>query len=123
MVYIDLVETCDPVPRDRLYKMLQKMGVSESLSTLIITLYTDFMVKIKSVLGDVESSYTTGVKQGDSLVPILFLLYFQMCIEVLQSRWTTAKSNFLYKMDSVMNGRKTNEMGDTQMEFFKSMYV
>jgi len=103
--------------------MLQKMGVLESLRTLIIALHTDFMVKIKSGLEDVETSYTTGVKQGDSLAPILFLLYFQMCIEVLNIRWTAAKPSFLYKMDSIMNGRKTNERRGTQMEFFKSMYA
>jgi len=38
--------------------MLQKMGVPESLRTLIIALHTDFMVKIKSGLEDVETSYT-----------------------------------------------------------------
>jgi len=46
-----------------------------------------------------------------------------MCIEVLDSRWTAAKPSFLYKMDGVMNGRKANERGGTQMEFFKSMYA
>ena len=44
--------------RNGLYKMLQKMGVPESLRTLIIALHTDFMVKIKSGLEDVETSYT-----------------------------------------------------------------
>ena len=81
------------------------------------------MVKIKKGLEDVETSYTTGVKQGDSLAPILFLLYFQMCIKVLDSRWTTEKPCFLYKMDGVMNERKANEKGGTRMEFFKSMYA
>ena len=123
VVFIDLVKACDSVPRDGLYKMLQKMGVPESLHTLIIALHTDFMVKIKSSLEDVETSYTKAVKQGDSLAPILSLLYFQMCIKVLDSRWTAAKPSFLYKMDSVMNGRKANERGATQMEFFKSMYA
>jgi len=99
------------------------MGVPESLCTLIIALHTDFMVKIKLGLEDVETSYTTGVKHGDSLAPILFLLYFEMCIKVLDSRWTAAKPSFLYKMDGVMNGRKANERGATQVEFFKSMYA
>ena len=67
------------------------------------------MVKINSGLEDVKTSYTTGVKQGDSLAPFLFLLYFQMCIEVLDSRWTVAKLNLLHKMDGVMHGRKANE--------------
>jgi len=123
VVFIDLVKPFDSVPRDRLYKMLQKTGVPESLRTFIIALHTDFMVKIKSGLEDVETSYTTGMKQDDSLAPIFFLLYFQMCIQVLDSRWTAAKPSFLYKMDSVMNRRKAYERGGTQMEFFKSMYA
>jgi len=109
VVFIDLVKAFDPVPRDRLHKILQRMGVPESLHTLIMAPYTDFMVKIKLGLEDVETSYTTGVKQVNSLVPILFLLYFQMCIEVLDSRWTVAKLNLLHKMDGVMHGRKANE--------------
>jgi len=103
--------------------MLQKMGVPESLRTIILALHTDFMVKIKSGLEDVETSYTTGVKQCDSLTPILFVLYFQMCIEVLDSRWIASKPSFLYKMDGIMNRRKANERGGTQMEFFKSMHA
>jgi len=99
VVFIDLVKAFDSVPRDGLYKMLQKMTLPESLRTLIIALHTDFMVKIKSGLEDVETSYTTRVKQGDSLAPILFLLYFQMCIEILDSRWTVAKPSFVFKMD------------------------
>ena len=63
------------------------------------------------------------MKQGDSLAPILVLLYFQMCIEVLDSRWTATKPSLLYKMDGVMNGRKANDRGGAQMEFFKSMYA
>jgi len=122
MVFIDLVKAFDSVSQDGLYKMLQKMGVPGSLRTLIIALHTDFMIKIKSGLEDVKTSYTTGVKQDNSLAPILFLLYFQMCIEVLDSRWTAAKPSLLYKMDGVMNGRKANERGGTQTEFFKSMY-
>jgi len=69
------------------------------------------MVKINSGLEDVKTSYTTGVKQGDSLAPFLFLLYFQMCIEVLDSRWTAAKPSFVYNMDGIMNGRKANLRG------------
>jgi len=123
VVFLDLVKAFDSVPQDGLYKMLPKMGVPESLRTLIIALHTDFMVKIKSGLEDVETSYTTGVKQGDSRAPILFLLYFKMCIEVLDTSCTAAKPSFVYKMDGVMNGRKANGRRGTQIEFFKSMYA
>ena len=40
-----------------------------------------------------------GVKQGDSLAPVLFNVYFQACIEVLDARWTAAKPSFCYDED------------------------
>jgi len=64
-----------------------------------------------------------GGKQGEFLAPIFFLLYFQMCIEVLDSRLMKAKPTFLYKMDKVMNGRRANEKWGTTMEVYTSMYA
>jgi len=78
------------------------------------------MVKNKSGLEDVQTAHTTVVKQGDSLAFIIFLLYFQMCIEVLDSRWTAAKPSFLYKMDDIINGRRANEKWGTSLEVYKS---
>ena len=83
VVYVDLIKAFDSVSRESMYKVLSKLGVPENLVDLIIRLHTNCIVKIRAGDSDVTVESTVGVKQGDSLAPVLFSLYFQACMEVL----------------------------------------
>ena len=63
------------------------------------------------------------VKQGDSLAPVLFSLYFQACMEVLHEEWKFEKANFHYKMDDTIMGRRYNTKNFDQFEFYRSLYA
>ena len=123
VVFIDLVKAFDSVSREGLYLMLGKIGVPESLIHLVISLHTNFSVKVKAGQEDVEVPYNTGVKQGDSLAPILFLAYFELAMESLHARWEVEKPAFLYKLDTVTGGRRWGEGGGTLMELYRSFYA
>jgi hypothetical protein len=83
IVYVDLIKAFDSVSRESMYKVLSKLGVPDNLIALVVRLHTNCMVKIKAGDSDVLVESNVGVKQGDSLAPILFSLYFQACMEVL----------------------------------------
>jgi hypothetical protein len=88
-----------------MYKVLSKLGVPDNLVNLVIRLHTNCMVKINTGDSDVEVESNVGVKQGDSLAPVLFSLYFQACMEVLAEQWEFEKPHFAYRLDDVPLGR------------------
>ncbi len=119
VVYVDLIKAFDLVSRESMYKVLSKLGVPENLVDLIIRLHTNCIVKIRAGDSDVTVESTAGVKQGDSLAPVLFSLYFQACMEVLADQWVFEKPLFAYKLDNVLTGRKYNVKPDAYFEFYR----
>jgi hypothetical protein len=109
VVFVDLVKAFDSVPREGLMQVLRKMGVPARLRSLIASLHSNFMVKVKAGEEDVAMHYTTGVKQGDSLAPILFNVYIQACLELLDARWGVRKAEYKWLPDEVLTGRSIHK--------------
>ena len=82
VAFVDLVKAFDRVPRGMLIHVLQKYGAPEKFCNLISRLHSGVKVKIRVAGKEVVIDSTVGVKQGDSLAPILFLIYMQACMEV-----------------------------------------
>jgi len=76
-VFVDLIKAFDSVPRESLYRVLDKFGVPPKMKRIIINLHSDLIVKIQAGDSDVEIGSTGGVKQGCTMAPILFLIYMQ----------------------------------------------
>jgi exonuclease III len=123
VVYVDLVKAFDSVPREGMYAMLGKLGVPQNLVEIIVKFHSNFMVKIKAGEVDTDVISNVGVKQGDSLAPVLFSLYFQACMEVLDEEWKFEKANFHYKMDDVLMSRKHNTKQFDVFSFYRSLYA
>ena len=82
-VFIDLVKAFDSVPRNGLFAVLQKFGIPPKMLRLIIRFHSDLIVKVAIGEDDVCFNSTTGVKQGCTMAPLLFAIYFQAANEVL----------------------------------------
>lgn len=80
-----------------------KMWDPPRLLSRIRALHTDFTVNLP--VGDATASfgYTVGVKQGDSLAPVLFLYCVQAVLYTLDRSWDVP--TFRSKMDDKLNGR------------------
>ena len=79
-LFVDLEKAFDSLPRDGIYTALARFGVPDHLIKLVRAFQTGVEVKIATGNPDdpdvtVESG--VGVKQGDSLAPVLFNLLFQ----------------------------------------------
>ena len=68
---MDLIKAFDSVPRESLYRVLDKFGVPPRMKRIIINLHSDLIVKIQAGDSDVEIGSTGGVKQGCTMAPIL----------------------------------------------------
>ena len=64
----------DSINHELLFKLLETFGIPDWVITVIKNLYKK--IKIKLMVGKFVNfvNYSTGVKQGDNLAPILFII-------------------------------------------------
>ena len=82
VLFLDLVKAFDRVPRVLLWQILDKSGVPRKIINLIRTLHTDVSFEI----GNSSRSFSNsiGVKQGDTLGPLLFLFFITAILKTWQ---------------------------------------
>ena len=124
-VFIDLVKAFDSVPREGLFTVLKKFGIPPKMLRLIIRFHSDLIVKVKIGDEDVCFDSTAGVKQGCTMAPLLFAIYFQAANEVLSATLPVSASlMFRTEKDFVFSGRKVTQSATAiDFQFDKSLYA
>lgn len=109
VLFVDLVKAFDSIDRHLLYDILLRFGAPRHLVDKVRMLHSN--VSATFSIEDVERVVTSevGVKQGDTLAPVLFLFVMQAAFETLLPKMKEAGINapeFLTKMDDVTHGRR-----------------
>ena len=74
--FIDYAKAFDCVDHNKLWKILQEMGIPDDLTYLLINLYADQEAKVRTGYATIGWFQTEkGVHQGCILSPCLFNLY------------------------------------------------
>ena len=87
LLFVDLEKAYDSVPLENLWKVLEHYNIRNSIIKAIKRLYENPVSKIK--IGKQLSSgfyLTKGLRQGCSLSPTLFKIYFQKALEDWQKK-------------------------------------
>ena len=87
VVFVDLIKAFDTINHEMMFKLLSKFGVPDRLLR-VIKKNLPKIGKCKTYV-----NYSTGVKQGDNLAPILFIIVMQFLAELLEKKW---RENNLY---------------------------
>jgi hypothetical protein len=82
-IFVDLIKAFDTINHDLLYQILIKYSLPTTLVQNIKKLYDNCKVKIKVGKTFTKIDYTTGIHQGDSMSPVLFLFVMQAFLETL----------------------------------------
>ena len=82
-VFIDLTKAFDKVNREALYSILGKLGCSEKLISAFKLFHHDMKTTL-NIGGKLAEPFIigNGVKQGDTLAPTLFALFFFMVFQL-----------------------------------------
>ena len=82
-VFIDLTKAFDTVNHEALWLILGKLGCPEKLIS-ILKLFPHDMKTTLNIGGKLAEPFTVGngFKQGDTLAPTLFALYFSMVFQL-----------------------------------------
>lgn len=75
-LFVDFQRAFDSIPHDKLWSFLDSIGVSGKFIRILRSLYDRASIRVRSIGAYSESfDVTEGVLQGESLSPLLFLLY------------------------------------------------
>ena len=113
ILFLDLVKAFDRVPRELLWQVLKKSGVPDKLISLITKLHSNVSVNFR--IAEISRSFnnTIGVKQGDTLGPLLFIFFITAILHTWRKTSSVAPCIFkstplLYKL----SGRRVSTQGD-----------
>jgi len=125
VAYIDLVKAFDSVPREALWLVLAKFGVPPAMAALICDMHTNVDVELRVAMESRSFSSTTGVLQGSSEAPVLFLMYIQACLEVYDMGRVEEDPTFLATDDLVLASRPTKALppGTKSFSFHRSLFA
>ena len=122
ILFLDLVKAFDRVPRELLWQLLEKFGVPPKLVRLLKALHKDVLVKFEVEGLEHEVNCTIGVKQGDILGPVLFIIYMAGVMSDWRNITDCPAIIFLSKPDNVITGRRPTAKG-TPFELNDSEYA
>ena len=77
-MYADLIKAFDSINHELLFCILENLGIPLSFIKVIRKLYNNFKIEICVGKCKAEIDYAAGVKQGDNLAPILFIIVVQI---------------------------------------------
>ena len=82
VAFIDLTKVFDLIGRDRLFKVLQRIGCLPKLQNLIESFHSDMKGTVQFNGGSSEPfDIRSGVKQGCVLAPTLFGIFFALVLK------------------------------------------
>ena len=88
VLFADLVKVFDTSNHALMEKLLAKYGFLPALRSAIARMYKDSRVRL--IIGKIDTTipFYVGVKQGDSMAPVLFLFIIMGFAETLEREWT-----------------------------------
>ena len=87
IAFLDFTKAFDRVWRDGLWEKLHKMGIRGKLARVVKAMYEQHQAQVK-VNGQIGEPFeiATGTKQGDTLSPLLFIIFINDLAELLKQQ-------------------------------------
>ena len=108
VLFVDLRKAYDSIPCDALWRVLEKVGVPPAMVRIIQSLHVGMTASVR-VGGDLTDpvTVTNGLRQGCTLAPMLFNIYFAAVVAHWNSCSPAAGVPVLYKIGWKLVGDRT----------------
>ena len=119
ILFIDLRKAYDSVPRQALWTCLEKYGIPSVMVEVIKSFHEDMRTTV-TVDGDSAPVFEVknGLRQGCTIAPTLFTLYFNMVINSWRERCKPFGVEILYKCGGKLVGERTRRPETTILTEF-----
>ena len=87
---VDFEEAFDTVNHAMLFEALELQGMPKSYIFLLRRLYQKQSANVRMDVGSREFNVERGVRQGDPISPLLFILVMDQILRPLEERWSKA---------------------------------
>ena len=108
MLFVDLKKAYDSVPREALWRVLEKCGVPPKLLRIVRSFHEGMHAEVRVDSSTTESfEVRNGLRQGCTLAPTLFNIYISAVVASWRSKHEEAGVNVLYKHGRKLVGDRT----------------
>ena len=108
LLFVDLRKAYDSVPREALWKVLGKYGIPPPLVNIIRSLHEGMKAEVTvDNASTPEIEVTNGLRQGCTIAPTLFNLYFNLVMDQWRKRVQPFGVEVLYKCGGKLVGERT----------------
>ena len=109
LLFIDLRKAYDSIPREALWQVLRKYGIPPTLVNIIRSLHDGMKTEVTMDGATTpEIEVTNGLRQGCTIAPTLFNLYFNFVIELWRKRSQPFSVEVHYKCGGRLVGERTS---------------
>ena len=108
VLFIDLKKAYDSVPRPALWGVLENLGVPSTLVSIIRSFHEGMSAKV--IVGQTFTEpigVCNGLRQGCTMAPVLFSLYFGAVVDDWRSKCLTAGVEFRHKLGRKLVGDRS----------------
>jgi exonuclease III len=112
ILFLDLVKAFDRVPRELLWIVLERFGVPPKLINILKALHKNIYVKFTIDPISHVLECCIGVKQGDVLGPILFIMFIAAIMVTWRDIRNHPQCTFRTRNDFVLTGRRPTARGE-----------
>ena len=124
VLFVDLRKAYDSVPRQALWKVLEKYGVPEKMLNVVKSFHEGMHaeVRVGSTVTD-RFEVRNGLRQGCTLAPTLFNIYFSAMVADWRNRSSGAGVSVLYKHVRKLVGDRTAKSRLSEMRVTESQFA
>eukprot|EP00117_Sycon_ciliatum_P027914 scpid27779/ scgid3366/ Craniofacial development protein 2; p97 bucentaur protein len=124
VLFVDLRKAYDSVPRTALWLVLQKLGVPPRMLQVIRSLHEGMMASVRVGSGQSDSfGVENGLRQGCTLAPMLFNLYFSAVLAHWRSTSTVPSFPMKHRIGRKLVGDRTAKHRLTDLSVSESLFA
>ena len=110
MLFVDLKKAYDSIPREALWKVLEKCGAPPRMLSVVKSFHDGMQAEVRIGPASTKSfEVKNGLRQGCTLAPTLFNVYFSGMVASWRSKHVSEGVNVLYRIGRKLVGDRTTK--------------